>query len=78
MRICRPPVPAKTGPARSAAPVIIRSAWGTQALADIAEREWLVEQLSQSYPGASMDDVDLDAPPVSSATRPPSTPGRAG
>ncbi len=34
---------------------------GTQALADIAELEQLAEQLSQSYPGASMDDVDLDA-----------------
>jgi len=34
---------------------------GTQALADIAELEQLAEQLSQSYSGASMDDVDLDA-----------------
>jgi uncharacterized protein with von Willebrand factor type A (vWA) domain len=34
---------------------------GTQALSDIAELEQLAEQLSQSYPGASMDDVDLDA-----------------
>ncbi|OSC40941.1 vWA domain-containing protein [Mycobacterium decipiens] len=33
---------------------------GTQALADIAELEQLAEQLSQSYPGATMDDVDLD------------------
>lgn len=33
----------------------------TQALADIAELEQLAEQLSQSYPGATMDDVDLDA-----------------
>lgn len=33
---------------------------GTQALADIAELEQLAEQLSQSYAGASMDDVDLD------------------
>lgn len=32
-----------------------------QALADIAELEQLAEQLSQSYPGATMDDVDLDA-----------------
>ncbi|MFN8088698.1 MAG: VWA domain-containing protein [Mycobacterium sp.] len=31
------------------------------ALADIAELEQLAEQLSQSYPGATMDDVDLDA-----------------
>ncbi|MDQ1322285.1 MAG: hypothetical protein QG655_3531, partial [Actinomycetota bacterium] len=34
---------------------------GAQALADIAELEQLAEQLSQSYSGASMDDVDLDA-----------------
>lgn len=34
---------------------------GAQALADIAELEQLAEQLSQSYAGASMDDVDLDA-----------------
>ncbi|BBA90011.1 MULTISPECIES: vWA domain-containing protein [Mycobacterium] len=34
---------------------------GTQALADIAELEQLAEQLSQAYPGATMDDVDLDA-----------------
>jgi uncharacterized protein with von Willebrand factor type A (vWA) domain len=33
---------------------------GAQALADIAELEQLAEQLSQSYPGASMEDVDLD------------------
>src|SRR5690349_20464742 len=33
---------------------------GTQALADIAEWEQLAEALSQSYSGASMDDVDLD------------------
>ncbi|WP_395310126.1 VWA domain-containing protein [Mycobacterium sp. AMU20-3851] len=33
---------------------------GTQALADISELEQLAEQLSQSYSGASMDDVDLD------------------
>ncbi|MCB1289313.1 MAG: VWA domain-containing protein [Mycobacterium sp.] len=32
-----------------------------QAMADIAELEQLAEQLSQSYPGAGMDDVDLDA-----------------
>ncbi len=32
-----------------------------QALADIGELEQLTEQLSQSYPGASMDDVDLEA-----------------
>lgn len=34
---------------------------GAQALSDIAELEQLGEQLSQAYPGASMDDVDLDA-----------------
>lgn len=30
-------------------------------MSDIAELEQLAEQLSQAYPGASMDDVDLDA-----------------
>jgi uncharacterized protein with von Willebrand factor type A (vWA) domain len=34
---------------------------GTQALSDIGELEQLAEQLSQSYPGATMDDVDIDA-----------------
>jgi uncharacterized protein with von Willebrand factor type A (vWA) domain len=34
---------------------------GAQAFADIGELEQLAEQLSQSYPGATMDDVDLDA-----------------
>ncbi len=34
---------------------------GAQAMADIAELDQLAEQLSQSYPGATMDDVDLDA-----------------
>jgi uncharacterized protein with von Willebrand factor type A (vWA) domain len=34
---------------------------GAQALADVAELEQLAEQLSQSYAGAGMDDVDLDA-----------------
>ena len=34
---------------------------GAQALADIGELEALAEQLSQSYAGATMDDVDLDA-----------------
>ncbi len=34
---------------------------GTQALTDIGELEQLAEQLSQAYPGATMDDVDLDA-----------------
>src|ERR1700754_1440414 len=33
---------------------------GTQALADIGELEQLAEALSQSYAGATMDDVDLD------------------
>jgi uncharacterized protein with von Willebrand factor type A (vWA) domain len=33
---------------------------GTQALADIAELEELAEALSQSYAGATMEDVDLD------------------
>jgi uncharacterized protein with von Willebrand factor type A (vWA) domain len=34
---------------------------GAQALADIGELEQLAEQLSQAYPGATMDDVDLEA-----------------
>ena len=34
---------------------------GAQALSDLADLDQLAEQLSQSYPGASMDDVDLDA-----------------
>jgi len=34
---------------------------GAQALSDIGELEQLAEQLSQAYPGATMDDVDLDA-----------------
>ena len=33
---------------------------GAPALANIAELEQLAEQLSQSYSGANMDDVDLD------------------
>ncbi len=33
---------------------------GTQAMADIAELEELAEALSQSYAGATMEDVDLD------------------
>jgi len=33
---------------------------GAQAMADIAELEELADQLSQSYSGATMDDVDLD------------------
>ncbi|WP_018601882.1 VWA domain-containing protein [Mycobacterium sp. 155] len=34
---------------------------GAQALADIAELEQLADALSQSYSGATMEDVDLDA-----------------
>jgi uncharacterized protein with von Willebrand factor type A (vWA) domain len=34
---------------------------GTGVLQDIAELDSLAEQLAQSYPGARMDDVDLDA-----------------
>ncbi|MCW2688099.1 MAG: uncharacterized protein JWR37_2989 [Mycobacterium sp.] len=34
---------------------------GAQALSDIGELEQLAEQLSQSYAGATMDDIDLDA-----------------
>ncbi len=33
---------------------------GTGALEDLADLDDLAEQLSQSYPGAQMDDVDLD------------------
>lgn len=33
----------------------------TRVLSDLAELEQLAEQLSQSYAGATMDDVDLDA-----------------
>ncbi len=33
----------------------------TQAMAEIGELEQLAEQLSQAYPGARMEDVDLDA-----------------
>ncbi len=33
---------------------------GTQALQDIAELEQLAEELSQSYAGATMEDIDLD------------------
>ncbi|MEO9222282.1 MAG: hypothetical protein ABI251_11015, partial [Mycobacteriaceae bacterium] len=33
----------------------------TQAMADIGELEQLAEQLSQAYPGARMEDLDLDA-----------------
>ncbi|MGC7099659.1 vWA domain-containing protein [Amycolatopsis lurida] len=34
---------------------------GAQAMADLAELDALAEQLAQSYPGASMDDLDLEA-----------------
>ncbi|UJW30754.1 VWA domain-containing protein [Saccharothrix sp. AJ9571] len=34
---------------------------GAQAMADLAELDALAEQLSQSYPGASLDDLDLEA-----------------
>jgi len=33
----------------------------TQAMADLGELDQLIEQLSQAYPGARMEDVDLDA-----------------
>lgn len=34
---------------------------GAQAMADLAELDALAEQLGQSYPGASLDDIDLEA-----------------
>ncbi|QFU90673.1 VWA domain-containing protein [Amycolatopsis sp. YIM 10] len=34
---------------------------GAQAMADLAELDALAEQLAQSYPGAGMDDLDLEA-----------------
>jgi uncharacterized protein with von Willebrand factor type A (vWA) domain len=34
---------------------------GAQAMADLAELDALAEQLSQSYPGARLEDIDLDA-----------------
>ncbi|WP_040792555.1 vWA domain-containing protein [Nocardia paucivorans] len=34
---------------------------GAQALQDLAELDALAEQLAQSYPGATMEDIDLDA-----------------
>ncbi|UZJ26295.1 VWA domain-containing protein [Rhodococcus antarcticus] len=33
----------------------------TQAMADVGELDQLLEQISQAYPGARMEDVDLDA-----------------
>ena len=49
---------------------------GTQAIADIAELEQLAEALSQSYAGATMDDVDLDMLARQLGERRPSTRGR--
>jgi uncharacterized protein with von Willebrand factor type A (vWA) domain len=34
---------------------------GAQAMADLAEMDALAEQLAQSYPGARMEDIDLEA-----------------
>ena len=34
---------------------------GAQAMADLAELDALAEQLSQSYPGARLEDIDLEA-----------------
>lgn len=34
---------------------------GAQAMSDLAELDALAEQLSQSYPGARLEDIDLDA-----------------
>ncbi|MGQ4598135.1 hypothetical protein [Nocardia sp. R6R-6] len=34
---------------------------GTQALQDLAELDALAEQLAQSYPGARLEDIDMDA-----------------
>ncbi|TCP50857.1 uncharacterized protein with von Willebrand factor type A (vWA) domain [Tamaricihabitans halophyticus] len=34
---------------------------GTQALVDLGQLEELAEQLAQSYPGARLEDIDLDA-----------------
>ena len=34
---------------------------GAQAMADLAELDGLAEQLSQSYPGASLEDIDLES-----------------
>ena len=34
---------------------------GARAMADLAELDALAEQLSQSYPGARLEDIDLDA-----------------
>ncbi|HET6499782.1 MAG TPA: VWA domain-containing protein [Amycolatopsis sp.] len=34
---------------------------GAQAMADLADLDALAEQLAQSYPGASLEDIDMDA-----------------
>src|SRR5206468_10418922 len=34
---------------------------GAQAMADLAELDALAEQLSQSYPGARLEDIDVEA-----------------
>src|SRR5258705_10730833 len=34
---------------------------GAQAMSDLAELDALAEQLAQSYPGARLEDIDLDA-----------------
>jgi uncharacterized protein with von Willebrand factor type A (vWA) domain len=61
-RTCGRCVPARTGTARA---VPRRPGLGlgdgTGALQDLAELDALGEQLSQSYAGARLDDVDLDA-----------------
>ena len=45
---------------RDAAHELLGMGEGAQALAEIGELEQLAEQLSQSYAGATMEDVDLD------------------
>src|SRR4051812_27876708 len=49
---------------------------GTGVFQDLADLDQLAEQLSQSYGGARMDDLDLDALADSSARTPGSTRGR--
>jgi uncharacterized protein with von Willebrand factor type A (vWA) domain len=62
MPICRPPGRGGLdGSSEFAGDNPLGMGEGAQALSDIAELEQLAEQLSQSYAGASMDDVDLDA-----------------
>ena len=49
---------------------------GTRALEELGRLDALAEQLSQSYPGARLDDIDLDALGRGSwATRPGPTSG---